>query len=139
MNDATRTSVGGVKLRLPIRAVHLPVILGLGALAIPTIVSLARQTWATEAGAHGPIVMAVGCWLLARESTAAKEYVKPGSLLLALGALALSLAFYVFGRAFDFITFEVTGLYGACVSSLYAAVGLRSLMRARLKVCAAQF
>ncbi|MBK5265344.1 MAG: exosortase, partial [Alphaproteobacteria bacterium] len=35
---------------------------GLAAMAVPTLVSLARMAWSTEAGAHGPIVLATGLW-----------------------------------------------------------------------------
>jgi exosortase len=129
MDEATRPAGGRIQLRRSLDVTHLPLVLGLGALAIPTIVSLGHQTWTTEAGAHGPIVLAVGGWLLVREWGAAKALAKPGSLPLALIGLAASLALYVFGRAFDFITFEVAGLYGACVSTLYSGIGLRALTR----------
>ncbi|MBS0360305.1 MAG: exosortase V, partial [Proteobacteria bacterium] len=101
--------------------------LGFAALAIPTIIGLGQQVWNTELGAHGPIVLAVGAWLLVRGLTAAKSQFAPGSLALALVGLVVSLAFYVFGRAFDFMTFEAAGLYGAGVSLLYSRIGLRAL------------
>jgi exosortase len=106
---------------------NLALLVGLGSLAIPTIAALGRQTWTTEAGAHGPIVLAVGSWLLVRGLGDAKQAVKPGSLVLTLAGLVFSLAVYVFGRAFDFISLEVAGLYGAAVSLLYSRVGLRAL------------
>ena len=36
-------------------------------LAIPTIVRLANQSWSQESGAHGPIILATGGWLIWRE------------------------------------------------------------------------
>lgn len=129
MGEATRSTGGRAEFRLPFDAAHLPLVIGFGALAIPTILSLGSQVWSTEAGAHGPIVLAVGAWLLIREWGAAKSLAKPGSLLLTLAGLFASLALYVFGRAFDFITFEVAGLYGAAVCALYSGAGLRALRR----------
>src|SRR3546814_7716746 len=39
---------------------------GIAVMALPTLLSLGRQTWSTEAGAHGPIVLATGIWLFWR-------------------------------------------------------------------------
>src|SRR3546814_16292483 len=35
---------------------------GIAVMALPTLLSLGRETWSTEAGAHGPIVLATGHW-----------------------------------------------------------------------------
>jgi exosortase len=129
MTEARRAGGGFYQMRLPFAGADLPVLAGIAVLAVPTIVSLGQQTWSTEAGAHGPIVLAVGSWLLVREWGAAKSLAKPGSMLLMLLGLAVSLALYVFGRAFDFISLEVAGLYGAAVSSLYSRIGLQALRR----------
>lgn len=129
MGEATRVEGSRSQVRLPIGAAQLPLVVGFAALAIPTLVSLGHQVWNTEAGAHGPIVAAVGLWLLFRGWSEAKPLVEPGSPVLAALGLSASLALYVFGRPFDFITFEVAGLYGAGVSVLYARIGLRALLR----------
>ncbi len=128
MAEDQRVEGGSFLGKNPIAA-HFPLIVGLAALAVPTIVSLGQQTWSTEAGAHGPIVLAVGVWLLVREWNVAKPWSPPRSPALSLAGLIISLAFYVFGRAFDFITFEVAGLYGVGVSVLYSSIGLRALRR----------
>jgi exosortase len=73
-------------------------------------------------------VFAVGAWLLARQIPAAWALARPGSIVLLVAGLVVSLAIYVFGRAFDFISLEVAGLYGACVSALYSRVGMRALL-----------
>src|SRR3546814_2839030 len=39
---------------------------GIAVMALPTLLSLGRETWSTEAGAHGPIVLATGIWLFWR-------------------------------------------------------------------------
>jgi len=101
-----------------------------GLLAAPTILSLGQQVWTTEAGAHGPIVLAVGSWLLVRALGETKQLIRPGSLPLALGGLLGSLAIYVLGRVFDFISLEVVGLYGVGVAMLYSRIGLSALLRA---------
>ena len=106
-----------------------PVVLGLAALAIPTIMSLGQQVWSKESGAHGPIVLATGIWLVWRKRQEMLSLAEPGKpWLIALG-LIVSLPFYVFGRAYDFMILEAGGLYGACMTSLYAFVGLRAMMK----------
>ena len=127
MSEAGQPSVSTVRPKLPFAMDDIPLFLGLGVLAVPTLASLGKQVWTTEAGAHGPIVLAVGAWLLVRELAASKSFVKPGSFLLTLAGLVFSLAVYVFGRAFDFISLEVAGLYGAAVSLLYSRIGMRAL------------
>lgn len=107
---------------------QLPVVLGLLALGIPSVVSLGRQVWSSEAGAHGPIVLATGLWLLWRQRASLIENAEPGREWLAWSMLGLALPIYVFGRAYDFISIEVAGLYVACLSALLSAFGLRALV-----------
>jgi len=127
MTEAVQPGAGPGRRAFPIPMGDLPLLLGLAALAIPTIAALGKQVWTTEAGAHGPIVLAVGVWLLVRDLVATKPIARTGSLAVTLAGLLFSLAFYVFGRAFDFISLEVAGLYGAGVSLLYSRVGFRAL------------
>ncbi len=128
MNDVSRAE-GRVGIRGSLPVAQFPVLIGLSALAIPTIISLGKQVWTTEAGAHGPIVLAVGAWLLVREWAEAKRLASPGSISLTFLGLTAALALYIFGRAFDFITFEVAGLYGAILTTMYSAAGFPALRR----------
>jgi exosortase len=128
MIEASQAGVIKDRPKLPFAMDDLPLFLGLGALAVPTFLALGKQVWNTVAGAHGPIVLAVGAWLLVRELAAAKGLVKTGSFALALAGAVFSLAVYVFGRAFDFISLEVAGLYGTAVSVLYSRIGMRALL-----------
>lgn len=102
--------------------------LGMALLAIPTIVTLGEQVWSQESGAHGPIVLVTGLWLLWRKRDEMRAAAVPGSDWLTIPAMTASLALYVFGRAYDFISLEVVGLYGVGLSLLYACFGLRVLL-----------
>ena len=108
---------------------HWPLMLALAALAIPTLISLGREVWSTEIGAHGPIVLATGLWLAWRQSDQLKADARPGSPWLTALGLALSLVLYVFGRAYEFMVLEVAGLYGVCLSFLHAYVGIPAMLR----------
>lgn len=104
-----------------------PVVVGLAALAVPTAGRLAEQVWSREWGAHGPIVLVTGAWLIWRQAAELRAVARPGNVLVTTLALLLSLIVYVFGRAYDFISLEAAGLYGACVSYLYAIAGVPAL------------
>src|SRR5438067_8539361 len=101
---------------------------GFVALAAPTAVSLADQTWSHEFGAYGPIVLVTGLWLLWRQIPELRRSGQPGSLWLTLAILAASLISYVFGKAYDFVTLEAAGLYGVGLAILQARVGVKVLM-----------
>lgn len=125
------TDAAAVSLEHPVLAKPdrpwVPLLAGLSVLTIPTIVNLGRQTWTTELGAHGPIVIATGAWLLHHDglsldrACAATPW--PRVLVLLIPAFAL----YTFGRAYDFISLEVAALFGVFVAFLLRLFGLREL------------
>lgn len=89
---------------------YLALAIGFAILALPTIISLGQQSWSTELGAHGPIVLATGIWLLASSLPAGALRPPPlgwRGLLLILAALPI----YVFGRAYDFISLEAFAVF----------------------------
>lgn len=108
---------------------HWAVILGLAALVVPTLLSLGEQFWSREAGAHGPIVLATGGWLLWRQLPLMDRERQPSRPWLVVLLLALALPLYVFGRAYDFLSLETAAVYGVGLALLYARFGWRPLRR----------
>lgn len=106
-----------------------PLLLGFAILAVPTAITLGEQVWSTEAGAHGPIVLVTGLWLLWRNRDELLREAKPGPGWLTTLMLAVALPLYVFGRAYDFISLEAAGLYGVGVAIMHAQFGPRVLFR----------
>lgn len=109
---------------------RIPVILlaiGFAAIAVPTLISLAGDAWSRDEGVHGPIVLATGAWLIWRRWDEIVSRAVPGSALLAIVALALSLVVYAFGRAFDFLSLEALAVLCAGLSVAYSFVGRRVL------------
>ena len=98
--------------------------------AIPTIIRLAQDSWSLEIGAHGPIVLATGLWLLSRcdWSRDDGDHTGRASPLAWLGIVG-SLALYVFGRAYDFLALESAGLYAALISVLVLTTGAKTVFR----------
>ncbi|WP_298669335.1 exosortase V [uncultured Sphingomonas sp.] len=106
---------------------HWPMLLGLLLLAIPTVITLGRQAWSTEAGAHGPIVLATGLWLLSYNRIVLDKGVRqPRATLL---PLIIALPLYVVGRAYDFLSVEVGALYIVFVTALVQVAGLAEVRR----------
>jgi len=108
---------------------HIPIIIGLALIGIPTMVRLAKQVWTLEIGAHGPIVLATGAWILWRAWPTSEPAPNRGRSALAMLGFAVSLAIYVFGRAYDFISLEALGVYGFGVSYLYGRFGLAEILK----------
>ena len=106
-----------------------PAILGFAALAVPTVNTLASQAWIRESGAHGPIVMVTGLWLLARQLMAARGIARQGAVWLSALALLAGLATYVFGRTFDFISLETIGLFAVGLAMLHSVFGVAALLK----------
>jgi exosortase len=118
----------GLRLsEVPVGTVFLAI--GFAALTVPTMISLAQQSWSHEFGAYGPIVLVTGLWLLWRQVPELRHAGEPGSPWLTAAILILALASYAFGRAFDFLTLEAGGVYGAGIAILQSRLGSRILLR----------
>ncbi|UYY79032.1 exosortase V [Sphingomonas sp. R1] len=103
---------------------------GLAALAIPTFVTLGRETWSAEGGVQGPIVLATGAWMLARQRDSLVALRRPGNMALGALCLLLALGIYTVGRVFDFISIETFGLVATFVAAAFLYFGVRALRAA---------
>lgn len=106
---------------------HWVLLIGFLLIALPTLVTLAQQVWATDAGAHAPIVLATGLWLISQNRLRTTALSAAAAPLPLLGLLIVALPLYVFGRAYDFISLEAAGLYIAAIAIVYRLVGARAL------------
>lgn len=115
------------------RRVSLPNILlaiGIAVLVWPTMIEVAKVSWSTEQGGHGPIVLATGMWLLWRELTAAKPVIQPGKLLIGLVLLVPLIAIFILARITGVLEIEAFAMYGALIVGAYLLFGgamLRSI------------
>lgn len=97
------------------------------ALFVPTAIAMGGQSWATEAGAHGPIVIATGAWLLFHNRVNVLS--EQGDWRVAGPLTLAALAAYVFGRAFDFISVEALGAYGVMLAFILRLGGWPEIRR----------
>lgn len=102
--------------------------LGIAALALPTLARMAQISWGSEAGAHGPIVLATGGWLVWRSRDVfATGRATP--LFPAIGVFALALIGYGVGRIISVLALETLSLYLALVTLLYMTHGTGVMRR----------
>ena len=97
-------------------------IAGFVSLAVPTLVNLGRLSWSTEAGAHGPIVLATTIWLFWREADQFRSGRRQRSLAGALPMLA-ALPLYAIGRITSILMLESLSLYVVLLSLIYLRFG----------------
>lgn len=103
-------------------------IAGMLAVFVPTILFVARDSWSTEQGAHGPIVMVTGLWLLVREWRLALPHISPPKAwLVALAFIPVLLLYYV-SRVSAIVELEGYLMYSLLVIVLFSFIGLRALL-----------
>lgn len=104
-------------------------LIGAAVVAVPTMLMVARESWSTEQGAHGPLVLLTGLWLLlrVRRQTIAPA---PPPLWRPILILLPLLALFVVARISQTVEVEGYIMYGALLAAAYAVFGgpfLRSM------------
>jgi exosortase len=92
-------------------------------LVLPTMFQVARDTWSTEQGGHGPLVLATGIWALWREMKGKHIDTSPGKFVIALPILAVMLALFVVARITGVLEVEAFSMYGALIAAVYTLFG----------------
>lgn len=106
---------------------HWFLLLGVAAITVPTFVSVARISWSTEQGAHGPIVLATGIWLVTLLRRQVAPLIRPGNLAVALTLLVPALLVYVLARITTTLELEGFALYACLLIMLYGMIGLAAM------------
>lgn len=87
------------------------------------MISVARDSWSTEQGAHGPIVLATGIWLLMRQWQPALAIARRGSTVIGTLLLVPMLLLYAFSRITNIVEIEGFAMYGSLLCVLYMVAG----------------
>lgn len=106
------------------------VALGLLALYGPTVKDLFKGPWSGDQHGHGPIVLAIGLWLMWRRGPEILALPDRPALGAGLAVLVPSVLLFVLGRSQDIIIFELgscIGVIAGCVLLLKGGAGLRPL------------
>jgi exosortase len=96
---------------------------------LPTMVRVARDTWSTEQGGHGPLVLATGLWALWRELKNANVERTPGNPAIAVPLLAIFVGFFVAGRITGIIEIEAFSMYASLLAGAYLILGGRLMKK----------
>ncbi|WP_420383814.1 exosortase V [Novosphingobium sp.] len=107
----------------------LILIAGIAAISLPTLLDVARDSWSTEQGAHGPIVLVTGIWLLIRELRSSPVPVFRGSRIVSFLFFAPLVVVYCLARISGIIEIEAFAMYGMLVTSGYCLWGGAILKR----------
>ena len=109
--------------------------IGLLMLIVPTLVFVARETWSGEQGAHGPIVLMTGIWLLWTKWPSVRDFVSPPPAWKAALLLTPLLALFVFARITHIVEVEGYVMYATALAGVYALVGPKVLWKLAFPLC----
>ena len=120
------------EFRLPLSArglTPLVLLLGITIFSIPTMNFVIREGWSGEEGAHGPIVLVTGLWLLWQRWKASREVASrppPGLVWL---LLAIFVPATIFARITQIVELEGYLMYASLLTVLYSVVGEQAMRR----------
>jgi exosortase len=101
----------------------LVLMLGMLAIAVPTLLFVARESWSTEQGAHGPIVLMTGLWLLHRLWPGVAHEVRQPPLWRVALLFAVFLPAYILARITQVVEVEGYMMYVCLLIAMYSVVG----------------
>ena len=104
-------------------------LLGVLALALPTIAFVAQESWSTERGSHGPIVLFTGLWLLWRQWPDANAVVQPPNAAAVGMLLTVFLILYIFARITQIVELEGYFMYASLLVVLFSIIGQPAMRR----------
>ncbi|WP_120716534.1 exosortase V [Tsuneonella amylolytica] len=97
--------------------------------AIPTMIFVIRVGWSGEEGAHGPIVLSTGLWLLWQQWRSSRSVVQPPSWPFVWIALAVLVPLTVFARITEIVEIEGYLMYASLIVVMYSLTGLAAIKR----------
>ncbi len=96
---------------------------GVLALLLPTMIDVARLTWSTEQGGHGPIILTTGLWLIWREAKEADAPIAGRTGIFPAIATAFFLLITVLARITGTLEVEGYAMYATFISAAYVLLG----------------
>jgi exosortase len=104
-------------------------LIGILAILIPTMALVSRFSWSTEQGAHGPIVVATGLWLLWRQWHLSDGFRQPAKPLFVLAALAVLIPLYYLANVTQIIEIQGYVMYAVLLTIIYSTIGLPAMRK----------
>lgn len=103
--------------------------IGLLLFCVPTMIFVIRQSWTGEEGAHGPIVLVTGLWLLYRRWRDVSDLVAAPASTSVWLLLVLLVPLQIFARVTQIVEIEGYLMYAVLLTVLYSIVGLEVMKR----------
>ncbi len=107
----------------PLNLANILLAVGLAAIIIPTMMFVSQESWSQETGAHGPIVLFTGLWLLRRRWVVARPEMRPAPTLPIIILATICLPLFLFARITQIVEIEGYLMYGLVLIALYSIVG----------------
>ncbi|MBB3119604.1 exosortase B [Pseudoduganella violacea] len=124
MNDMVRRSaLAGLALSRQALWEAGPIALGFAFLLLPSLYGLFTGIWSTEDQAHGPIILALSVWLLARKWPAALAAPRTGGQGVGAVLFVLGLLMYMAGRSQQILAFEIGSFVVLAVAIVLIKLG----------------
>lgn len=114
---------------MPSRLALVALLVGLALVVAPTMIFVAQQSWSTEAGGHGPIVLATGLWLAWRLWPGARTVARPAAWGRVVLLLTITLPLYVLSRIGQVVEVQGYAMYAVVLTVLYALIGRAAMQR----------
>lgn len=97
--------------------------LGFLAVLLPTLLFVAEETWSREEGAHGPIVLMTGLWLVWRKWPAVRPLTTVPAGWKVAALLVPLLLLFMLARVTQIIEIEGYMMYAALLTAIYGLIG----------------
>jgi exosortase B len=100
---------------------------GFAALYLPTYLDLASRVWPSDEQGHGPIILALGVWLIYGKRHALASLPAQPDAALGMGLLIVGVLMYALGRTQGMLVFEVLSQHLVLIGLLLMFLGRRAL------------
>lgn len=104
-------------------------VVGVALFAVPTMLFVIQESWAGEEGAHGPIVLLTGLWLVFRRWQEVKPFSETPPAWHVWVLLAALVPMQMFARITQIVEIEGYLMYFVLLAVLYSIVGLKVMKR----------
>ena len=102
-------------------------LLGFALLYVPSYLDLARRVWPTDEQGHGPIILALGLWLLYGQRHALAALPVQPDKALGTALLVTGVLMYALGRTQGMLVFEVLSQHLVVIGLLLLFLGRRAV------------
>lgn len=102
-------------------------VLGVLAIAIPTMIFVARSSWTGEQGSHGPIILATGLWLVWHNWHEVRGKIERAPAWKVAALFIALLPVYLFTRVTQIVELEGYAMYMLLLVALYGVIGFRAI------------